>query len=142
MDFPENKFEIKTIAATTTTTTTKKINSIQNLLFHSYVIHHSQVMGKIVGYAHEFCNKKLRETKKLIPFFAHNLFSFVVKGIRLCVWHTKQLNAGGTNLTNVQYANIDSQVRFIDTIKYYNRSLLFLAKVADENEKINIRKSC
>ena len=138
MDFPENKFEIKTVV-------TKKINSIKDLLFHSYVIHHSHVTTKIVGYAHEFCNKKLRKTKKLIPFFAHNLLSFdfffVVKGIRLCVWHTEQLNVRGTNLTNAQYANIGSQVKFTDIIKYYNQSLLLLAKVADENEKINI-KSC
>ena len=75
----------------------------------------------------------------LTPIFAHNLFSFdfffVVKGIRLCVWCTKQLNIGGTNLTNVQYANIGSQVKFIDTFKYYNQSILSLAKSADENEK-------
>ena len=94
--------------------------------------------GRIVGYVHNFCNKKLREAQNLIPVFAHNLFSFdfffVVKDIRLCVWRTKQLNIGGANSTNVQYANIGSQVKFTDTIKYYNRS-------ADENEKTNIRKS-
>ena len=44
------------------------------------------------------------------------------------------MNIGGANSTNVQYANIGSQVKFTDTIKYYNRS-------ADENEKTNIRKS-
>ena len=36
---------------------------------------------------------------------------------------TKQLNIGGTNLTNVQYENIGSKVKFIDTIKYYSQSL-------------------
>ena len=55
---------------------------------------------------------------------------------------TKQLNIGGTNLTNVQYENIGSKVKFIDTIKYYSQSLSLLAKGADENEKTNTRKSC
>ena len=99
--------------------------------------------GEIVGYAYDFYNKKQRETQKFIPIFAHNLFSFdfffVVKCIRFCALHTKQLSIGGTN---VQYANIDLQVKFIDTIKYYNQSLSSLAKSADENEKTNIRKSC
>ena len=48
------------------------------------------------------------------------------------------MNIGGKNLTNVQYANIGSQVKFIDTIRYYNQSLSFLAKSVDENEKTNL----
>ena len=46
------------------------------------------------------------------------------------------------NLTNVQYANIGNQVKFIDTIKYYQQSLSSLAKSASEIEKKNIRASC
>ena len=76
----------------------------------------------------------------------HNLFSFdfffVVKGIGLCVWRTKQLNIGRTNLTNVQYTNIGNQVKFINTIKYYQQSLSSLAKNTSEIEKKNIRASC
>ena len=140
MDVPDNKFEIKTVV------TKNFFNSVNDLLFGSYVIHHSHVTGEIVGYAHDFCNKKLRETQNLIPVFTHNLFSFdfffVVKGIRLCVWRTKQLNIGGTCLTNVQYANIGSQVKFIDTMKYCQQSLSSLVKSAEENEIANIRNSC
>ena len=102
--------------------------------------------GEIAGYAYDFCNKKLRKTQNLIAVFAYNLFSFDfffgVKGIRLCVWRTKQLYIGGTNLTNVQYANIGLQVKFIDTMKYYQQSLSSLAKSADENEIANFRNSC
>ena len=69
----------------------------------------------------------------------HNLFSynfsFVLKGIRLCFWRTKQLNIGGTNLTNVQYANIGNQIEFIDTMKYYQQSLSSLAKNASKFEQ-------
>ena len=39
MDFAENKFEIKRVV------TNKKINSIKDLIFSSYVIHHSHVTG-------------------------------------------------------------------------------------------------
>ena len=60
----------------------------------------------------------------------------------MCFWKTKQLNIGGTNLTNVQYANIDNQGKFIDTMKYHQQSLSPLAKNASEIEKKNIRASC
>ena len=133
MDFPPNKFEIKTVITKTF------LNDIKNILFASYVIHHSHVTSNIIGYAHDFCNKNFRENQNPIPVFAHNLFSFdfffVVKSIRLCVWQTKQLNIGGSNLPNVLYANIGSQVKFIDTIKHYQQPLSSLAKSADENEK-------
>ena len=102
--------------------------------------------GKIVGYAQDFCNKKLKENQNTIPVLAHNLFrfdfSFVVKGLRLCVWRTKNLNIGGRNLTDVQYANIGNQVKFIDTTKFYQQSLSSLAADADSEEKSAIKASC
>ena len=108
MDFPQNKFEIKAVV------TKEFFINIRDLIYGGYVIHHSHVTGEIIGYAHNFCNKKIRENNNLIPVFAHNLFSFdfffVIKRIRLCVWRTKQLNIGVTNLTNLQYANIGNQV--------------------------------
>ena len=115
MDFPQNKSEIKT------TVTKEFSNNIRGFIVGGYLIHYSHVTSEIIGYAHEFCNTKIRENNNLIPVFAHNLFSFdfffVVKGIQLCVWRTKQLNVSGTNLTNVQYVNIGNQVKFIDTVK-------------------------
>ena len=47
----------------------------------------------------------------------------------------KATKIGGTNLTNVQYANIGNQVKFIDTMKYYQQSSLSLAKNASAFEK-------
>ena len=117
-----------------------------NPIFGDVVIHHSHVTGEIIDYPHNFYNKKVRETLSLILVFTHNLFSFdgffAVKGIRFCVWRTKQLNIGGTNLTNVQYANMGDQVKFIETIKYYQQSLTSLALGATEFAKANIRQSC
>ena len=56
------------------------------------VIHHSQVTGKIIGFAHDFCNQRCRENYYTIPVFAHNQFRFdffiFLKGIRLSVWET------------------------------------------------------
>ena len=46
-----------------------------------------------------------------------------------------------TNLTDTQYANIGNQVKFMDTIKYYQQSLSCLALCANEVEKGNIKKS-
>ena len=118
MDFPQNKFEIKT---------KEFFNNVRDLIYRGYIIHHLHVTGEIIGYAHDFCNKKITENNNLNPVFAHNLFSFdfffFVKGIRFCVWRKKQLKISGTNLTNVQYANIGNQVKFIDTMKYYQQPL-------------------
>ena len=39
-------------------------------------IHHSHATGKIVGFAHNFCNQKCKENYYAIPAFAHNQFRF------------------------------------------------------------------
>ena len=118
----------------------------KNLLFGEVVIHHSHVSGEIFGYAHDFCNQRLKECASPISVIAHNLFKFdfffVLKDFRLCVWGTKNINIGGRSLTDVQYANISNQVKFIDTIKYYQQPLANLAANSDNNEKKNIRNSC
>ena len=47
-------------------------------------MNHSHLTGEVIGYAHDFCNKNIRENHNRIPVFAHNLFSFdfffVLKG--------------------------------------------------------------
>lgn len=62
-----------------------------------------------------------------------------MKDIRLCACRARQFNIGGNHLTNVQYATIGSQVKFIDTIKYYQQLLSSLAKGTNENKKANTR---
>ena len=126
MDFPDNKFEIKTVV------TKDSFSNVRDLIYAGYIIHHSHVTREVIGYAHDFSNKKIRENHNLIPVFAHNLFSFdfffVLKGIRLCVWRTKQLNIGGTNLTNVQYGKIGDQVKFIGMTKYLSAIFMTFSK--------------
>ena len=47
-------------------------------------------------------------------FFHFDMF-FLLKGIKLLVWETKDINMGGTNLTNINYSTIGN-VKFIDTL--------------------------
>ena len=114
-------------------------------MFGDVVIHHSHIDGRIFGYAHDFCIQKVKESRSLLPVIAHNLFKFdfffVLKGLRLCVWITKNISTGGKNLTNIQYATIGNQIKFIDTVKYYQQSLANLAENCDETERESIRKS-
>ena len=102
--------------------------------------------GKIIGFAHNFCNLKCKENYHTIPVLAHNQFRFdfflFLKGIRPSVWETSDIAIGGKNSTNVNFANIKSQVKFIDTIKYFQQSLGNLADSMTDEEKHNVRKNC
>ena len=100
-------------------------------------------MGKIIGYAHDFCKIKVRENKDIFSCITHNFFGFdmyfPIKGIRLSVWETKDINIGGTGLTNINFASI-GQVKFIDTMKYFLSSLGKLAETLDPTEKEHVEK--
>ena len=39
-------------------------------------MHHLHVTGDIFGYAHTFCNEKVRENQCRMPVIAHNLSRF------------------------------------------------------------------
>lgn len=110
------------------------------------VLHHSHVTGKIIGYAHDFCNQGCRENYYTIPVLAHNQFRFdlflFLKGIRPSVWETTEIAIGGRNPTDVNFAIIRNQVRFIDTVKYFQQSLGSLADSMTDEERENVRKIC
>ena len=55
-------------------------------------------------------------------FFGFDMF-FLIKGIRPSVWGTKDINIG-------------SQVKFIETMKYFLTSLRKLASTLDDVEKV------
>ena len=52
MDFLQNKFEIKKVV------TKEFFNSVKDLNYGGYAIHHSHVIGEIIGYAHDFFNNE------------------------------------------------------------------------------------
>ena len=77
---------------------------------NKHVINHSYVTGKILGYAHGFCNERVRENYYTIPVFAQNQFRFdfslFFKGLRPSVWETTGIVIGGKNPTDVTFAII------------------------------------
>ena len=140
MNFSDVKFdEVKTI---TTNGFMKELYRVVNYKVH---VHHSHVTGEIQGYSHDFCNWKKRENKLFVPLIGHNFLGFdiyyMVKGYRSSVWGTNDFRMGGTNLINVNFANISTQVKIIDTLKYYQTSLVNISNTANEIEKKNIKAS-
>ena len=109
-------------------------------------IHHSHISGEIIGYAHSYSNNKVRENKTKIGVVAHNLFRFnllfLLRGLRVGVWKIRDINTGGKNPTNINFENIGNKVIFIDTIKYFQQSLVNLATSFIDYEKLAIQTKC
>ena len=124
----------------------KFIGNVSAILKDTYCIHHSHITGNILGYAHTFCNEKVRENYYKIPVIAHNLFRFdfffLVKGVRASTWKTRDTVIGGKNPTDINFACVGNQVQFIDTIKYFQQSLGTLASSFTSSEKESIYKEC
>ena len=137
MKFPKTDFESDSF---TTKSLFEYVHKIINVKIN---LHHSHVTGEIKGYTHDFCNWIIKENKNIVPCFAHNFFKFdfyfLLKNLRLSVYRTKDINIGGNNLTDINFASIDN-FKFIDTIKYYQTSLAQLSETTDEKEKENIEK--
>ena len=91
-------------------------------------------------------NIAIFKPEKIIIPFAHNQFRFdfflFLKGIRPSVWETSGINIGGKNPTDFNFAIIQNQVRFIDTVKYFQQSLASLADSMTDIEREKIRKNC
>ena len=60
---------------------------------------------------------------------------FFIKGYRATAWGTKDLKFGLTNLTHINYGNIAGEFKFVNTLKYYQKSLGELAATPSEDEK-------
>ena len=119
------------------------LSNLAGIANNKPVVHHSHVSGKIVGFLHNFCNQKVRENCYTIPVIAHNQFRFefffFMQSFRPTVWETTDINIGAKNASNVNFAAVGSQIRFIDTIKYFQQSLANLAGSMNDVEKQDIR---
>ena len=137
MKFPFSKFEYETV------TTTNLFTSVHRIINAKIHLHHSHVTGEVKGYAHDFCNWTVRENNDVVPCIAHNFFKFdmffLLKGIRLSVWRTDDINIGGNNMVDINYAQIDN-FKFIDSIKYYQTSLAKLSETMSDQEKSRVAK--
>ena len=113
------------------TTTTSSLNS-KNIFSENFHLatskvhrHHSHVTNKIPGYAHNFCDWRVREISiwkhVLRTIFLRLIFSFfcILKGVWLSAGSTEDLKIIGKNLTSINYGNLEKFLKFIDTIKYY-----------------------
>ena len=60
--------------------------------------------------------------------------------IRPTIWETTDINIGGKNTTDINFAIIQNQVRFIDTVKYFQQSLANLPSSMTKIEQKNVRK--
>ena len=64
---------------------------------------------------------------------------FFIKGYRTTAWGKKNLNFGGKNITHINYGNITGEIKFIDTLNYYQKSLGELAVTLSEDEKKSVK---
>ena len=104
-------------------------------------LHHSHITGKIIDYSHDFCNTSVVEkTSPDIPVIPHNLFSFdlyyFIKGYIASAWCSKSLNIAGNNLTQINFSNIAGEIKFIDSLKFYQKSHAELALTLSVEEKL------
>ena len=62
-----------------------------------------------------------------IPFIAHNFFGFdlfyFLKAYVAPAWCSKEINIGGNSLTQANFGNINGEIKLIDSLKFYQRSL-------------------
>ena len=126
-------------------TTNKFFTNVHQLIRGKFYLHQSHITGKIFGYAHDFFNTTLVEkSTPEIPFVAHNFFGFDLfyhmKAYIASAWCSKELNIGGTNLTQANYGNISGKVRLIDSFKFYQRSLGELSFTLTAEEKNAVKK--
>ena len=139
IEFPRSKFNYETI------TTNNFFGNVHKYIKVKIDLHHSHITGEIFGYSHDFCNWKVEESKNEILLIAQNLFGFnmfyFIKGYRASAWGSKDLNFGGNNLTNINSGNIGNEIKFIDTLKYYQKSLGELASTLTENENKSVKTS-
>ena len=137
MAFSSGRFDFD---ALTSQNLFQNVHRIINKKIH---FHHFYLTSKILSYAHDFCNMTVKENQNqffcITNFFGFDMF-FLLKGIRLSVWGIKYLNICGSGLTNINFASLGSQVKFINTMKYYVSSLESLASTFDVVDKMCIEK--
>ena len=79
-----------------------------------------------------------------IPFIAHNFFGFdlfyYLKAYIASAWCSKAVNIGGTNLTHANFGNITGEIKLIDSLKFYQKSLGELSSTLTSDEKIAVKK--
>lgn len=122
------------------------IENLKGIMKDKTHIHHSHITGEVIGYAHSYCNFKVRENKPKITVVVHNIFRmdffFLLKGLRAGVKTTRDICIGGKKTTDINFTNIGNQITFLNTIKYFQQSLGALANSLTDSEKSSIKREC
>ena len=136
--FPCSEIEYETI------TSNKFFIHIHRLVKGKVHLHHSHITGEIIGYTCDFCNKRVIEkSNEEIPLIAHNFFGFnlfyFLKTYVAAAWCTKKVNIGGNYLTRANYGNINNEIKLIDSLKFYKKSLSQLSSTMTNEEKTAVK---
>ena len=123
-----------------TITTNKFFINVHGMITAKIHLYHFHVPGEMLGYTHDFCDLRVRENKIEIPMIAHNLYGsdlyYFIKGYVASAWCSKEIKISGSNLTHINFVNITGEVKFINSLKYYQKSLGELAStLSDEEQK-------
>ena len=137
--FPRSDIDYETI------TTNKFFANVHQLIRGKFHLHHSHITRNIIGYTLDFCNTtQIERSTPEIPFIALIFFGFdlfyFLKAYIASALCSKALNIGDTNLTQGNYGNIRGEIRLIDFLKFYQRSLGELSSTLTTEEKIAVKK--
>ena len=138
VEFPKSDITYDTI------TTDNFFRNVYRMIKVKMHLHHPHITGEILGYVHDFCNWKVRENKTAFVIFANNFFGFdmffLLKGFQATAWNTKDINIGGTHLTNINFTNIAGTLKHWSTLKYYQKSLGQLSATLSIDENLAAKK--
>ena len=137
--FPRSDIDYETI------TTNKFFTNVHQLIRGKFHLHHFHITRNIIGYTLYFCNTtQIERSTPEIPFIAQNFSGFdlfyFLKAYIASALCSKALNIGNTTLTQGNYGNIRSEIRLIDFLKFYQRSLGELSSTLTTEEKIAVKK--
>ena len=65
---------------------------------------------------------------------------YFIKAYVASAWCSKSLNTGGSNLTQINFGNIKGEFKFLDALKFYQKSLADLAFTLSDEEIMVIKK--
>ena len=110
-----------------TITTNQFFLHVHQLIRGKVHLHHPHITGNIIGYVHDFCNMAfIEKCTSEISFLAHNFFGF-------------DLFYFGNNLTHANYGDIRSEIKLIDSLKFYQQSLRELSSTLTPEEKTAVK---
>ena len=111
--------------------------NVHRLIRGKFHLHHSHITGKIFGYAHFFCNSTyIEKSTPEIPFVAHNFFRFDL----FYFMKAYMRHLGVQKLWILAVLILHKQIRSIDSLKFYQRSLDELSSTLTAEEKIAVKK--